>query len=96
MKSTEMVNRTKFQNHTSGDNRVKDKKNYFLRLLIALDQFFNVLLLNGSEDHTISGRVGYKAMTTKKKRWLFLEKVINTLFFFDPDHCRNSIEADEV
>ena len=71
-------------------------KSYILRLLIAIDQVFNVLLLNGSEDHTISGRVGYKAMVTKKKRWLFLEKVINTIFFFDKDHCRNSIEHDEV
>ena len=65
-------------------------------MLLALDQFFNVLLLNGSEDHTISGRVGYKAMTTGKLRWLIAEFIINTLFFFDPDHCRTSIEYDEI
>lgn len=71
-------------------------KPYYLRLLIALDQLFNVLILNGSEDHTISGRVGYKAHTTKKKRWLFLQKVIDAVFFFDKNHCYNSIEWDEV
>jgi len=75
---------------------MKKRKSYILRLLIAFDQFFNVLLLNGSEDHTISGRVGYKAKSTKKKRWLLAEKIINKLFFFDPNHCENSIEKDEV
>ena len=72
------------------------KKNYVWRLLIAVDQLFNVLLLNGSEDHTISGRVGYKAQSTHRWYWLWLEKGINTLFFFDPNHCRSSIEWDEV
>ena len=72
------------------------RMNYFLRLMIALDQFFNVLLLNGSEDHTISGRVGYKAMTTKKWYWKFAEKFINALFWFDDNHCYNSIEWDEI
>ena len=75
---------------------MKIKKNYILRLLITVDAFFNVLLLNGSEDHTISGRVGYKALTTKKYRWLLAEKFINALFFFDENHCYNSIEWDEV
>lgn len=72
------------------------KRSYLFRLLVAIDQLFNVLLLNGSEDHTISGRVGYKALTVGSWRWLALERVINTIFFFDPDHCRNSIEWDEV
>lgn len=72
------------------------QKSYAKRLLVSIDQFFNVLLLNGSEDHTISGRVGYKALTTKKRGWLIAEKVINTLFFFEPDHCRNAIEYDEL
>ena len=72
------------------------KKSYILRLLIAIDQVFNVLILNGSEDHTISGRIGYKAQTTNKKRWLMAEKVVNVIFFFEPNHCRNSIEYDEV
>ena len=72
------------------------RMNYFLRLMVALDQFFNVLLLNGSEDHTISGRVGYKSFTTQKWYWKFAEKFINTLFWFDDNHCYNSIEWDEI
>jgi hypothetical protein len=71
-------------------------KSYALRLLIAFDQFLNVLLLNGSEDHTISGRVGYKALMTNKKHWRLAEKIINTIFWFDKDHCYTSIEWDEI
>ena len=69
---------------------------YLLKILIAVDQLFNVILLNGSPDHTISGRVGWKAHTTKGKVWVLLEKGINTLFWFQEDHCYNSIEWDEV
>ena len=75
---------------------MKKRKSRLLRWLITVDAGFNVLLLNGSEDHTISGRVGYKALTTQKKRWLYAEKFINTLFWFDKDHCRESIEYDEI
>ena len=75
---------------------MKQRKPYYWRLMLALDQLFNVLLLNGNEDHTISGRVGYKALTTNAWYWLVLEKIINTIFFFDKDHCRSSIEWDEV
>ena len=63
--------------------------------MIAIDQLMNVVLLNGSEDHTISGRVGYKALTVGAWYWLALEKFINALFF-DKNHCRNAIEQDEV
>lgn len=55
-----------------------------------------MIFFNGSEDHTISGRVGYKAVTVGGWPWLLAERVINTIFFFDPDHCKNSIEWDEV
>lgn len=75
---------------------MKQEKSYILRLMIAIDQFFNVLILNGDEDHTISGKVGYRAINSDKKRWKYAEKIINTLFWFDKDHCRNSIEYDEV
>lgn len=72
------------------------RKGYFLRLAIAFDQLLNVAFFNGNEDHTISGRVGYKALTAGAWYWIFAEKVINAIFFFDPDHCRNSIEWDEI
>ncbi len=77
-------------------NTNHNSSSYILRVLIAVDQLVNVLFLNGSPDHTISGRVGYKAMTTSKARWLWAEKFINTLFFFEPNHCRRVIERDEI
>ena len=73
-----------------------NKKSYFLRMLIAIDQLLNVIILNGNEDHIISGHVGYKAYITHKKRWLVLEYIINKLFWFDPEHCFSSIEWNEV
>ena len=72
------------------------RKSRTLRAAIAFDQFLNVLLLNGSEDHTISGHVGYKAAVVGKWNWLLAEYIINKIFWFDKDHCRNSIEFDEV
>ena len=74
----------------------KVKQGYIMRVLIALDQFFNVLLLNGNPDHTISGRVGYHSHKTGEWYWVLMEKVINTLFWFDDNHCYNAIEWDEV
>ena len=70
--------------------------NYFMRLLIALDQFFNVLLLGGSEKHTISGYVGYMAKTTNKKRWVYPRNIINKIFFLHSDHCAQAIEYDGI
>ena len=75
---------------------MKNKKPYWLRVLLVIDNAANVIFLNGSEDHTISGHVGYRAMKSGKKRWLLAEKLINKLFYFQPDHCRNAIEWDEV
>jgi len=75
---------------------MKERKSYALRILISIDQLFNVLLFNGDEDHTISGMVGYKAFTTKKRRWLIAESIINTIFWLDKNHCYNSIEWDEI
>ena len=72
------------------------KKSYILRSLIAIDQLLNVLVLNGHEDQTISGKVGYKALTSTKTRWKVAEKIINLLFFFDHNHCYNSIEWDRI
>jgi hypothetical protein len=72
------------------------RKSYWLRVLIAIDQLGNVLILNGKEDHTISGHVGYKVYLGNRTGWLWLSKIIDTLFWFDPEHCFRSIEWDEV
>ncbi|TMP23787.1 DNA helicase UvrD [Pseudoalteromonas ruthenica] len=74
----------------------KQYKPWWKRVLLAIDQLGNVVLLNGHEDHTISGRVGYFAHTTTKRRWKLAQGLINGLFFWDKNHCYNSIEWDRV
>jgi hypothetical protein len=69
-------------------------RRYVIRVLVAIDQLGNALL-GGSEDETISSRVGRNAIAGKK--WaLITEKVINALFWFQPNHCRRHIEWDEL
>lgn len=68
-----------------------------LKLLICVDQFFAVLIFNTDEDQTISGYVGYKAHTTKSRKFKFLEKFINLIFSpWEKNHCYNSIEWDRI
>lgn len=65
---------------------------YGRRILIAIDQLFNALA-DGSEDETISSRVGKAAL--QGKRWaLILETIIDRLL--GRGHCRRAIEWDEA
>jgi hypothetical protein len=61
--------------------------------LLLIQLFTYVLLARGGVpncDETISSKVGRNAAAGK--RWAIVaEKVINTLLWFDPDHCRSSI-----
>lgn len=79
--------------------------NAWLIFLIALDQLLCVWMRLWSyvwlgtstpnPDETISSFVGRNAIENKK--WaLITEKVINALFWFDPDHCRRHIEWSEI
>lgn len=52
----------------------------------ALSQFFNVLLFNGHPNESISGR----AWRTRSS-W---HKVIDTVLWFDKDHCMHSYVND--
>ena len=69
------------------ENDVK-KRHYLLRLALVVDQFFNVLLWNGSQDETISSHIGRKIATNKANKidrfvcW-FLNKIEN-------QHCIKS------
>ena len=50
-----------------------EKRNYFHRLALVFDQFFNVLLWNGSQDETISSHMGRRIAAGKANRvekWL--------------------------
>lgn len=62
------------------------------RILIALDQLFNTLL-NGWPDETLSSRA-WRWDVSGKRGWP--RKAIDCLFFFDPDHCRESYESERL
>lgn len=67
---------------------------FALNVGTSLSQLGRAILL-GDPDETISGATGKAALQGK---WWFKqvqEPFINALFWFDPNHCFNSIEADE-
>ena len=70
---------------------------YFRRVLISIDQCWNVILGGDCEDETISSAVGRKAI--EGRRWaLIAEHCIDWLFyhaFGEVRHCRANIEWDE-
>lgn len=66
---------------------------YCKNVWYSIDQTINTIL-GGNPDHTLSGRIGYHALQGSKT-CLYMEKVVNLLFWFDKDHCRSAIEYDE-
>lgn len=65
-------------------------KDYFLRILISIDQLANTIL-GGNEDETISSRAA-KAKRAGKKWGCVLCKLLDKV---DKNHCEKSIEMDE-
>lgn len=61
-------------------------KQYLLQLFIAVDQLINTLFF-GWADETISAR----CYREKRK---FFEKVINLLFFWQEEHCRDAYYSE--
>jgi len=61
-------------------------------VLIALDQLANAVF-GGHPDETISSRA-YRWELKGKRTWP--RKVIDALFFFDPDHCKESYESERT
>ena len=59
---------------------------YVIEVLIAIDQLINTLL-GGWADETLSARA-HREMPR-------LEKVIDTIFFFQPQHCYQSFLAEK-
>jgi hypothetical protein len=70
---------------------MKEKKSYFKRFWIAIDQLANVVILNGDEDETISSVMGKRARKGDRVGKL----ICGFLNWFDKDHCEKSIEHDE-
>ncbi|MDL2266753.1 pseudouridine synthase [Desulfovibrio sp. OttesenSCG-928-G15] len=61
-------------------------------VLIAFDQFVNALCA-GWPDETISSRA-WRWHRNGTRTWP--HKLIDTLFFWDPDHCRQSFLSERL
>ena len=57
------------------------------QILIAVDQLANTLI-GGWADETLSARAW-------REQWR-IRPLIDTVFFFDPDHCRASFESERL
>ena len=65
------------------------KRSRFNRFLLTLDQMFNVLLWNGSQDETVSSHIG-RRIKAGKATW-FDKKLCCFLKKFEHNHCEVSI-----
>lgn len=63
------------------------RPSYLIRLLDATSQWLNVALLRGDANESISGRAF-------RQGWRRTEAVIDTLVWWEPDHCRRAHETD--
>lgn len=72
-----------------------DLKRRLLHLLIALDQLVYVLITlgNGNPDETLSA-AAWRLERDGKLAGRVFRPLIDALFWFDPQHCRNSYESE--
>ena len=70
------------------DNDMK-KRNRTMRLLLVLDQMFNVLLWNGSQDETISSHI-HRRQLNGTATW-FDKKICCLLKKLESEHCLKSL-----
>lgn len=68
-------------------------KTYILNILIAFDQVLNAII-GGWPDETLSSYS--HRMYVNKKPWGWLRNVINALFWWQPDHCLQSYNAETL
>ena len=64
------------------------KRSRTMRFFLVLDQMFNVLLWNGSQDETISSNVG-RRIESNKATW-FDKSLCKLLRLFEAKHCFKS------
>lgn len=69
-------------------------RRYLYHFVIALDQLFNAAL-GGYADETLSSRTYRRASQQQaKRRWRWVYKSINTLFFWQKDHCHGAYQME--
>lgn len=64
-----------------------------LQVLIALDQLANAILA-GWADETLSSRAYRNDSLAGKRRWRIARRVIDTLFFWEVDHCFHAFMSE--
>jgi len=68
--------------------------NYIIKNLAVLSILLNTVS-GGNYRQTFSSKIGYECLKSKpKKKYLFFEKIINKIFWFDEDHCKHSYRSD--
>lgn len=70
-------------------------KRYLWNNVIAVDQLMNTFLI-GHPDETFSARCWRREQESHKRRWVLLRKIIDSIFFFQPEHCRLSYESEQA
>ena len=70
------------------DNDV-DKRTRLMRFILVLDQMFNVIVWNGSQDETISSHI-HRKQITGTATWLD-KKICCLLKKIESEHCLKSI-----
>lgn len=66
-----------------------EKRSRFIRLLLVIDQFFNVLLWNDPQDETISSHL-YRRIHIKKNATWFDKLICKFLGLLDTNHCHRA------
>lgn len=61
------------------------------QVAVAFDQFVNACF-GGWADETLSCRAWRQR--EKKRRWKIMRRVIDALFFWQKDHCRQAFESE--
>ena len=64
---------------------------YLIRIATLCSQAINTVFLLGSPDMTVSARC---YINRYKPYWRVAYKVINKLFWFQENHCKESFDAD--
>ena len=70
------------------ENDIK-KRSWIMRLLLVIDQLFNVMLFNGSNDETISSHIG-RRIKSGKANW-FEKLLCKFLRLIEAKHCIKSL-----
>lgn len=65
--------------------------NWFTRGLAWFSKGFNWLFLNGNHDQTVSARC---YVNRDKPYWKCLYIILNTLVFWQDNHCKSSFDRD--